>query len=176
MMRKLLFSIPIILFVLLSIGLGVKLESKHSTATPSPLLNKPFPAFTLPSIFSGEAGLDSRVFKGKPVLVNVFASWCASCKIEHSLLLQIAQAKHIPLYGINWKDKDEAARAWLKEGGNPYTAVGADRAGRIAIELGVTGAPESWLIDKNGIIIYHIAGPLTEQIWKEELLPLIETP
>jgi cytochrome c biogenesis protein CcmG/thiol:disulfide interchange protein DsbE len=105
--------------------------------------------------------------------VNVFASWCISCNAEHATLVKLAKTHQLPIYGLNWKDKDENAKAWLEKHGNPYTQIGKDPDGRVAVELGITGAPESWLVDKNGIIIYHLAGGLTDQIVQEEVLPLL---
>lgn len=172
-MRKIFFFIPVFLFLLLAIGLSSALQ--HGKPAPSsPLLHKPFPLFTLQSIFPHDAALDSGEFKGNMVLINVFASWCMACRIEHPLLLELAKKKHLLIYGLNWKDNDDVARTWLEEHGNPYTKIGADRDGRIAIELGITGAPETYLVDKKGVIIYHLAGALTEKIIQEELYPLIE--
>ncbi len=175
MLRKLLLFLPLILFVLLCIAFALRLEKPEPAVTTfSPLLNKPFPTVSLPVLFSEDAILTNAHFAGKVVLVNVFASWCVSCNIEHPQLMKLAKSGRVPIYGLNWKDTDENARNWLAQHGNPYTQVGKDPDGRVAVELGITGAPESWLLDKNGTVIYHLAGPLTESIIDYELLPRIE--
>lgn len=171
-MKRILFLLPLLAFFLLALALAVALYSGHKNSI-SPLLQKPLPSFMLPSIFANEPTLHNGVFKGQMALINIFASWCAGCRVEHPLLLQLAKSNHVALYGINWKDKDAAATAWLEEMGNPYTAVGADKAGRAAIELGITGAPETFLVNREGIIIFHFAGPLTESIVEREIIPLL---
>lgn len=106
-------------------------------------------------------------------LLNVWASWCVSCRVEHPLLVQLAQQNVVPVYGLDYKDKDDAGRAWLTERGDPYTAALVDRDGRVGIDYGVYGVPETFVIDKAGIIRYKQIGPLTEEALQREILPLV---
>jgi cytochrome c biogenesis protein CcmG/thiol:disulfide interchange protein DsbE len=117
--------------------------------------------------------LSSADLSGEVTLVNVFASWCGPCRIEHPLLMEIAEMDNINLYGINYKDDPAIARDWLTELGDPFTRIGADRDGRVAIELGVYGVPETFLIDREGRVRYKHVGPISEEVWSRELLPLI---
>lgn len=163
--------IPIFCFTLLVLFFwkGLKLEPHK---LPSSQIGKPLPQFELQSL-NGEGQFSNELFKGKTVLLNVFASWCAACMDEQSFLMHLSRGS-IPIYGLNYKDKQQNALAWLKEWGNPYKSVGEDREGRVAIDLGVYGAPETFLIDKNGIIRYRHVGVLNEQNWDKEFLPLIK--
>jgi cytochrome c biogenesis protein CcmG/thiol:disulfide interchange protein DsbE len=112
--------------------------------------------------------------KGKVVVLNVWASWCISCRDEHPLLIEYAKSGAVPIYGLNWKDKPEDALAWLGELGDPYVLSAADLDGRVAIDYGVYGAPETYLIDQGGVIRYKHIGPITRGIWKDNFLPLVE--
>jgi len=119
-------------------------------------------------------GLASSDLTGQPQLVNVFASWCASCRVEQGLLVELARQTKIPINGLNWKDKPEDAVAWLKQYGNPFSRIGSDLSGRVAIDWGVYGAPETYVIDAQGRIRYRHVGPLTPQDVQQKLLPLIQ--
>jgi cytochrome c biogenesis protein CcmG/thiol:disulfide interchange protein DsbE len=140
---------------------------------PSVLIDRPAPAFDLPPLLTGERGFKSADLRGKVTLVNFFASWCVPCRAEHPYLPQITQAG-IVLIGINYKDRPEDAKAWLAELGNPYRSVAADAHGRTGIDFGVYGVPESYLIDKQGVIRFKQTGPLSPEIVKNQLIPLAE--
>jgi len=137
------------------------------------LINKPAPAFDLPPLFTGQAGFKTADLRGKVTLINFFASWCVPCRAEHPMLPQITKAG-IVLVGINYKDRPEDAKAWLAELGSPYNAVAADANGRTGIDFGVYGVPESYLIDKQGVIRFKQTGPLTPEIITNQLIPLAE--
>ena len=111
--------------------------------------------------------------EGQVTLVNVFASWCQGCRVEHPTLMRLAREKTVPLYGINWKDKPGDGARWLKAHQSPYSRVGDDGSGRLGIDLGVTGVPETFVVDKTGRIRYRHAGPVTEEVWQEVFVPLL---
>jgi cytochrome c biogenesis protein CcmG/thiol:disulfide interchange protein DsbE len=141
---------------------------------PSALIGKPAPAFTLPALPGREPGLSSDNLKGEVSLVNVFASWCVACRVEHPLLLRLKQEQAVPIHGIDYKDDPQAALGWLAEHGDPYTRVGADRSGRVGIDWGVYGVPETFVIDRDGVIVCKQIGPITEREWTRKLKPAIE--
>ncbi|MCE3232284.1 MAG: periplasmic protein thiol--disulfide oxidoreductase DsbE [Rickettsiaceae bacterium] len=168
-----LFITPLLIFLVVLIVLMVKLL--HTEKVPeSPLVGKPMPAFNLPAIHKGEPNLTSEDLKGHYSLVNVFASWCLTCKIEHPYLMKIKESGKVKIYGINWKDDRKKAQKFIEEHGNPYTKIGADDSGRVIVDLGVTGAPESFLISPDGIVLYRFAGVVTEDVWEDDILPLVE--
>ena len=139
---------------------------------PSALLDKPVPDFALPPVLGREAGLSTQDLVGHVSLVNVFASWCVPCRAEHPLFMELAATGEVPLYGINYKDPPEQARAWLDELGDPYDRIGADINGRAGIEWGVYGVPETYIIAADGTIAYRHVGPITRTILQETLLPI----
>ncbi len=139
---------------------------------PSPLIDQPAPEFALPPLESGQPGFSSADLKGHVSLVNTFASWCAPCRAEHPVLNALAQTKRVPIYGINYKDKADNARAWIAELGNPYARIGADD-GRVGIDWGVYGVPETFLVDRQGRIRYKHVGPLTQADVEHTILPLV---
>jgi cytochrome c biogenesis protein CcmG/thiol:disulfide interchange protein DsbE len=165
------WSIPLGIFVVLVAFLWVGL-GRDPSVVPSPLIGKPAPAFRLAQLHKPNDWLQADDLKGKVWLLNVWASWCVSCREEHPLLLQLAKAKIVPVYGLDYKDKTEQALAWLAQRGDPYTASIVDPDGRVGIDYGVYGVPETFLIDKAGIIRYKQIGPLTPQALKEKILPL----
>jgi cytochrome c biogenesis protein CcmG/thiol:disulfide interchange protein DsbE len=158
---------PIALFALIALFFFQGL-SKDSKKIPSLLIGKPVPHFVLPTLHSSSA-ISSETLKGRPYLLNVFASWCEACQTEHALLLQIAKEKGISMYGIDYKDRPETAKQFLEELGNPYQAVFLDRTGRVALDLGVYSTPETFLIDAQGIVRYRWVGPLTQGVWEKEV-------
>ena len=160
MRRGWMYLLPAALFALLAVGFYGGLET-DTTVLPSPLIDQPAPEFALPPLAGGGAGFSSADLNGKVSLVNVFASWCVPCRAEHPVLNALAQSKRVPIYGINYKDKPEAARAWIAELGNPYKRIGADN-GRVAIDWGVYGVPETFVVDREGRIRYKHVGPLTQ--------------
>jgi DsbE subfamily thiol:disulfide oxidoreductase len=140
---------------------------------PSVMVNKPAPQFDLPPLMDGQANVASADFKGKVTLVSFFASWCIPCREEHPYLPLVTQAG-IRLMGISYKDRPADARSWLAELGNPYTVIGADVYGRTGIDFGVYGVPESYLIDKNGVIRFKQTGPLTPDVIRDKIIPLAQ--
>ena len=145
-----------------------------SDELPSVLLGKPVPEFSLSHVQGYPGGLSNVDLQGHISLVNVFASWCVPCRAEHPLLMELSKAGDIPIYGINYKDPPDQAVAWLNELGNPYTRIGADIDGRAAIEWGVYGIPETYVISAKGTIAYRYVGPLTRRSLTETILPLID--
>lgn len=175
MMRRFLPLIPVTLFLLLALVFVYRLKLIGEGDTPnliqSVMIGKPAPQFSLPPLMEGEKPVTDALLKGRVTLVSIFASWCVPCRAEHPLLGDIEKAG-IPVIGINYKDKPDAARKWIAEEGNPYAAIGEDSDGRVAIDFGVYGVPESYLIDKNGVIRFKQTGPLTPDIIENKLLPL----
>ena len=167
------FLIPIGLFALLGLLLayGLKLDPRR---IPSPLVDKPLPAFSLPTLDNPKRTLANSDFAGKVVLINVWASWCVACKQEHPVLLSLARDKQVPIIGLNYKDRHEDAVQMLKAEGSPYDEILVDADGRAGIDWGVYGVPESFVVDKQGIIRYKQIGPITPEAWDKTLLPLIQ--
>lgn len=179
--------IPFIIFI----GLGIFLWrglSLDPSEIPSALLNKPVPTFSLPNLKLNDDvdGVDEVVFsnddlKGHVSIVNVWATWCASCQIEHPVLMNIARQakgekgfKGLVVFGLNYKDNRDDALRWLQQLGDPYTKVGFDGDGRAAIDWGVYGTPETFVIDREGVIRYRQVGPVTQEVWEKTLAPLVE--
>jgi cytochrome c biogenesis protein CcmG/thiol:disulfide interchange protein DsbE len=172
--KRLLFLIPVLAFVGLAVVFGIGL-TKDPKQLPSQLIDRPLPEFALPGIAAvpgGGPGFATANLKGEPALLNVFGSWCAACPQEHPVLTEIAR-QGFPVYGLAWKDKPEDARAWLVRYGNPYRAVADDQAGRTAIDLGVTGAPETFIVDKHGRVRFKQVGPIDTETWENSLKPLM---
>jgi cytochrome c biogenesis protein CcmG, thiol:disulfide interchange protein DsbE len=172
-LRRLLYLLPVLVFVGVGIGLAVGLTRDPSTL-PSALIDKPVPTFALPPIegMPGE-GLSSADLEGQVSLVNVFASWCVPCRSEHPLLMALAE-RGVLINGIDYKDPAEQAAAWLAELGNPFARIGADRDGRVAIDFGVYGVPETFVVDREGRIRHKHVGPLRARDVEEMLLPMLE--
>jgi cytochrome c biogenesis protein CcmG/thiol:disulfide interchange protein DsbE len=169
--RGWIFLIPAAVFALLAVGFLAGLGIDPNVL-PSPLIDKPAPEFALPPLESDQRGFSTADLKGHVSLVNTFASWCAPCRVEHPVLNGLAQTKRVAIYGINYKDKADNARAWIAELGNPYTRIGADD-GRVGIEWGVYGVPETFLVDSQGRIRYKHVGPLTLADIEHTILPLV---
>ncbi len=173
--RRLRYILPAILFVALAAALGVQLLTGEPGKVPSALIDKPAPDFDLPPVRGFEPGFKTADLEGGEIaLVNVFASWCGPCRIEHPLLMALATAGAVPIYGINYKDAPSDAERWLGRFGNPYTRTGADVDGRTGIDWGVYGVPETFVVDGAGRIRYKHIGVLTRQDLDETILPLIE--
>jgi cytochrome c biogenesis protein CcmG, thiol:disulfide interchange protein DsbE len=179
-MRLLKFFLPLALFIGLAIFLGLGLN-KDPREIPSPLIGKSAPTFALPSLEVSSTGATEgaqwtpTAMNGKVWLLNIWGSWCAGCLTEHPLLAEIAKVGSNPeLIGIAWKDAPSASGAWLNKHGNPYKKVVIDRAGKVAIDYGVYGAPETFLIDKKGIVRAKHIGPLTQDAWEKRLKPLAD--
>ena len=171
-LEKLIALAPISLFLVIAIALAVGL-TRDPSHIPSELIDQPLPAIDLPPIEGYEKGLSSDDLVGEVVMLNVFGSWCSGCRIEHPFLMALAEGG-VPLYGLNWKDKPGDGTAWLNRHGDPYRLIGNDENGRVAFDLGVTGAPETFIIDRKGAVRYKHIGPITEEVWRETLSPLIE--
>lgn len=142
-------------------------------ALPSAMVDKSVPEFTLPPVLGRDDGLSTQDLVGHVSLVNVFASWCVPCRAEHPLFMELGEIGEVPLYGINYKDPPEQARAWLDELGDPYTRIGADRDGRVGIEWGVYGVPETYVIAADGTIAYRHVGPITRTILQDTIMPIV---
>jgi cytochrome c biogenesis protein CcmG, thiol:disulfide interchange protein DsbE len=166
------YALPLALFVLLGIALAIGLN-RDPSLVPSPLIGRPAPAFSLPSLQDASSSVATQDLHGQPWLLNVWATWCVGCRQEHEVLLQIAAENAVPLIGLNWKDDSKAARQWLADLGNPYAAVAEDRDGRVAIDWGVYGAPETFLIGPDGRVLYKHIAPMTLEVWRSEFLPRI---
>lgn len=161
-----------ILFALLTL-LGWELFYAKPDERPSALLGKELPVFSLPNLYLSEPRLNSSALNNGFILLNVWATWCYACRQEHEMLMKIKNVYHIPIYGITYKDKADDAIQWLKQNGNPYVMVGVDFSGDAAIDLGVYGTPETFVL-RNGRIIYRHIGRLDQKDWDEKLSPLIK--
>ena len=168
------FLLPLAGFALLLAVLVVGLKrAPEKSILPSPLIGKPVPQFTLPNLFDNTQPVSSSSLKGHWSLVNVWGTWCVECRAEHEVLLQIKQEARVPIIGIDWKDQNEDALTWLEQLGNPNERVGTDQDGRVAIDWGVYGAPESFLINPAGTVVYKHIGAMTSQVWQQEFLPRV---
>jgi cytochrome c biogenesis protein CcmG/thiol:disulfide interchange protein DsbE len=168
------FLIPLGAFVLLAIVLAVGLKhAPEKGIIKSPLLGKPAPAFTSPLLTDANRSFSSTELKGRWSLFNVWGTWCGECRAEHQALLDIAKRGEVRVIGLDWKDEDPTALQWLQQLGNPYDVVATDRDGRIAIDWGVYGAPETFLVNPQGIVVYKYVGALTMQEWETRFLPLL---
>ncbi len=168
------YLVPLGIFIVLAIFLGIGL-TRDPKLVPSPLIGKPAPAFTLPRLYEPEKNFSNEDLAGKVSLLNVWASWCAACRSEHPFLMQLAGKNIITIYGLNYKDERDDAIRWLAQyGGNPYTVIGHDLNGRTGMDWGVYGVPETFVIDKKGVIRYKHVGPLQPEVWNSTLLPIIQ--
>ncbi len=169
------FLIPMAAFiglvVLFALGLN---PNRDIRALPSPLIGKPAPAIALTDVLDPSRTVTNSTFQGQVYVVNVWGTWCEMCREEHDELLTIAQQKVVPIIGLVYLDQRDRAKQWLDQLGNPYTAVAFDNDGRTAIDWGVYGAPETFLIDARGRVIYKFVSPLTPEVWEHEFLPRIE--
>ena len=157
-------------FVVL-LAAGLRLNPRE---VPSPLINKPAPAFELPQLHDAAKTFSPAQMRGRVWLLNVWASWCVSCRQEHPLLMELARADILPIYGLNYKDERDAGMGWLRQFGNPYQLSAFDLKGQVGIDYGVYGVPESFLIDKHGVIRYKQIGVLTPEAIQKKLLPLVK--
>ena len=167
------YLIPLVLFLVLVVFLAIGL-SRDPREVPSPLINKAAPTFRLPQLNDPSKTFSAEDMRGKVWVLNVWASWCVSCRDEHPLLLEYAKSGAVPIYGLNWKDRREDALAWLNDLGDPYVVNAADLDGRVAIDYGVYGAPETYLIDQNGIIRHKHVGPITRDVWKDKFMRIVQ--
>lgn len=166
------FLIPLAVFVIMVIflAIGLTLDPRE---VPSPLIGKPAPAFSLSSLSDPGRVITPSSLKGQVLLVNVWASWCVSCRQEHPVLMDLAKQNLVPIYGLNYKDQREDASGWLNKYGNPYTDNAYDADGRTGIDWGVYGVPETFVIDKAGLIRLKHTGPVTPEALEQVILPLV---
>lgn len=164
--------VPLAAFLVVGVFLAIGL-TLNPREVPSPLIGKPVPEFSLPPVQGRTLGLASADLKGGVSLVNVFASWCVACRAEHPLLMELKQKGVVPIHGLNYKDRPEDAEKWLGELGDPYTRTGADIDGRVGIDWGVYGVPETFVIDRQGRIAYKQIGPVNREVMEQTILPLI---
>ena len=171
-MRSLRFVIPLAVFVLLAAFLAVGL-TRDPREVPSPFIGKPAPVFQLTQLADEKLAFAPADMKGKVWLLNVWASWCVSCRVEHPLLVEMSKKNVVPIVGLNYKDKRDEGLAWLARFGNPYSLSAFDVDGKVGIDYGVYGVPETFLIDKAGIVRYKQIGPLTVEALQQKILPLV---
>src|SRR5438105_9580333 len=164
--------LPLVIFatLLIFLWLGLSLDPRE---VPSPLIGKPAPSFALATLSEPAKTFTRDDMKGQVWLLNVWASWCVSCRVEHPLLMQLAKTNVIPVVGLNYKDKPEDGRTWLTQNGNPYRASVVDRDGRVGIDFGVYGVPETFVIDRRGVVRYKQIGPVTAEALERKILPLV---
>ena len=167
------YILPFVIFVVIAgfLLVGLNLNPRE---VPSPLIGKPAPPFSVPQLLEPEKQFSPMDMKGKVWLLNVWSSWCVTCKEEHPLLVALARQNIVPIYGLDYKDKRADGMAWLSQAGNPYVLSAVDLDGRVGIDYGVYGVPETYLIDKQGIIRYKQIGAITVQSLKEKILPMIK--
>ena len=172
MLKGVLSFAPVAAFAALAFafwsGLG-----RDPTILPSVLIDRPVPAFSLQPVRESDAVFTNGDLDGQVALVNVFASWCGPCRIEHPTLMELARQDAVQIYGINWKETPEACLRYLNEAGDPYSRIGSDESGRFALDLGVTGAPETFIIDRHGRIRYKQVGPITAEVWRDTIAPIV---
>ena len=167
------FLLPLGIFIVLVafLAIGLNLNPRE---VPSPLIGKPAPAFALPQLHKPEASFAPKDLQGKVWLLNVWASWCVSCRQEHPLLVELAKKGTVPIYGLNYKDPRDDALRWLQRYGDPYVLSIADAEGRVGIDYGVYGVPETYVIDKAGVIRFKQIGPVTQVALEKTILPLVK--
>lgn len=171
-MKRILMLLPLVIFLLVAVFLyrGLFLDP---TELPSALIGKPLPSFSLPSVEDPQQVLTAEDIKGKPALVNVWATWCVACKVEHPVLNKLAE-QGVVIHGVNYKDDNEAAQKWLLDFHDPYLTNIRDEQGSLGLDLGVYGAPETFLVDKQGVIRHKYVGVIDERVWREQLAPLYQ--
>lgn len=167
------FLLPLVIFALLVgfLAAGLTLNPRE---IPSPLVGKPAPAFRLPQLHEQEKTFSPADMTGQVWLLNVWASWCGGCKEEHPVLMRMAQAGDVKIYGMDYKDRRDEALTWLRRHGNPYLLTAVDEAGRIGIDYGVYGVPETYVIDKKGLIRFKQIGPVDDEVVSKKILPLVQ--
>ena len=169
-MNRFLWPLGIFIVLALFLGIGLKLDPRE---VPSPLIDKPAPAFNVSLLSKPDVTMGKQDLAGKVWLLNVWASWCVACRDEHPVLVEFAKRGVVPVYGLNYKDQRPAAFSWLRQGGNPYVDSFFDADGRIGIDYGVYGVPETFVIDREGVIRYKHIGPITPEALAEKIEPLL---
>jgi cytochrome c biogenesis protein CcmG, thiol:disulfide interchange protein DsbE len=172
-MKALKYGVPLALFVGLLVFFAVGL-TRDPREVPSPFIGKPAPAFRLAQLHAPDKTIAPEDLKGKVWLLNVWASWCVSCRVEHPLLVEISRRGVVPIVGLNYKDKRDEGLQWLSKLGDPYVLSAYDVEGRVGIDYGVYGVPETFVIDKAGVVRYKQIGPVTPEAWEKTILPLVK--
>jgi len=167
------YLIPLVLFLGLAVFLAIGL-TRDPHELNSVLINKPAPEFRLPQLKAADKMISTEDMRGKVWLLNVWASWCVACRDEHPWLIEYAKSGVVPIYGLNYKDRREDALATLEELGDPYTVSAVDLDGRVGIDFGVYGAPETYVIDQGGTIRFKYVGPMMPDVWKDKILPVVQ--
>jgi cytochrome c biogenesis protein CcmG/thiol:disulfide interchange protein DsbE len=170
-MKKYFLPLAVLVVVVGFLGFGLKLDPRE---VPSPLIGKAAPPFSLPVLQEPAKTVSNTDLKGQVWMLNVWASWCVSCREEHPVLVELSKQKIVPIIGLNYKDQSDDARAWLKQFGNPYVMSLVDAKGNIGIDYGVYGVPETYVIDRDGVIRYKKIGPVTPDTVREKILPLVK--
>lgn len=166
------FILPLAIFLGLAVMLGLGLQ-RDPRALPSALLERPAPAIHLPLLEDPQQHLELEALRGQVWLLNVWASWCAPCRQELPVLAELSQRDRVPIYGLNYKDQPDKARALLRVAGNPYRASAVDAEGRVGMDFGIQGVPETFVIDGQGRVRFRHTGPVTAEVWRDQLLPVI---
>ena len=167
------YLIPLVIFIVLAVFLAIGL-TRDPHELKSVLINKPAPAFRVPQLKAADKMISNEDMRGKVWLLNVWASWCVACREEHPYLIEYAKSGVVPIYGLNYKDRREDALATLDELGDPYLASAVDLDGRVGIDFGVYGAPETYVIDQGGTIRFKYVGPMMPDVWKDKILPVVQ--
>jgi cytochrome c biogenesis protein CcmG/thiol:disulfide interchange protein DsbE len=168
------YLIPAVIFAVLVGFFWVGL-SKDPSEVPSPFIGKPAPTFRLPDLKDPKATVSNDNLRGRPTVLNVWATWCVGCRQEHQTLMQLADMNVVPIYGLNYRDDREDALVWLDRLGDPYAGIGYDPDGMAGLDWGVYGAPETFLIDPAGIVVYKHLGPMSLHVWRDEFMPRIQS-
>ena len=171
------YFLPLVIFglffLVLQVGMKDIIEGKNVNELPSPLIGKPAPEFELPSLTNPENTIGTADFAGKPAVLNVWATWCVGCRQEHPFLMKLSESGIVPVYGLNWRDTLPEAQQFIRELGNPYIDSAFDGDGRVGINWGVYGAPETFLIGADGTVLEKHLGPLSPGIWQEKFAPYL---
>jgi cytochrome c biogenesis protein CcmG/thiol:disulfide interchange protein DsbE len=162
-------------FLVLKSGMDDIREGKNVNELPSPLIAKPAPQFELPSLADSSRTVSNSTFAGKPAVLNVWATWCVGCRQEHGFLMELSESGTVPVYGLNWRDNRAEAQRFLQQLGDPFIDSAYDEDGRVGIDWGVYGAPETFLIGADGTVLYKHLGPLNWALWRENFAPHLET-
>lgn len=174
-MRHARLYIPLLIFLLI-MGFGYAgFQLNDPKLLPSTLIGKPFPAFTAPLLSDSQQMVSSSQLMGTPVLVNIWATWCPTCKSEHKTLMELATQTGIKIVGINYKDNSALAKDWLSANGDPYDFTIIDLDGSLGIELGVYGAPETFLLDEKGVVVHKHVGDITPEVWRKKFNPILKS-
>ncbi len=167
------FLIPLVAF-LIFIPIFLVALFRDPSEIPSPFIDEPAPAFELPTLRNPSRIVNNADIEGRAVLVNIWATWCVGCREEHEFLMQLARSEVVPIIGINWRDNRDEALQWLEALGDPYEFSGFDEFNRVGIDWGVYGAPETFLVNEDGVVVYKHLGPLDAATWQREFVPRLD--